>query len=69
MSAFCAAQCWRGKVAEQGSAWSASIYILGCFPIFGGSSSLNGLFIIIIIMVKRYLASRSGCFLFQLFDD
>ena len=41
------------------------IYILGCFPIFGGSSSLNGLFIIIIIiiiMVKRYLASRSGCF-------
>ena len=34
------------------------IHILGCFPIFGGSSSLNGLFII--IMVKRYLASRSG---------
>ena len=47
-----------------------NIYILGCFPIFGGSSSLNGLFIIIIIiMVKRYLASRSGCFFFQLFDD
>ena len=24
---FSAAQCWRGTVAEQGSAWSASIYI------------------------------------------
>ena len=24
---FCAAQCWLGTVAEQGSAWSASIYI------------------------------------------